>query len=97
MLSPTINLFVVRRLDERDQSLGGALLNTSNQVGRSLGLAIATAVQGAVGSTGKEGIYRDPSMLKGLRAAEWVNVGLAAATLLLVLVFFRGTRHSGAS
>ncbi|KAJ8061477.1 hypothetical protein OCU04_009292 [Sclerotinia nivalis] len=66
-------------------------------VGRSLGLAIATAVQGAVGSTGGSEIHRDPSMLKGLRAGEWVNVGLAAATLLLVLVFFRATRHSGAS
>lgn len=72
---PVASLFISQQLPEEDQALGSALLQTSNQVGRSLGLAIGTGVQTAVeGSTGT--LSRDRMFLNGLRAAQGFNAGL---------------------
>jgi hypothetical protein len=39
------------------------------------------------------GVPGDPDLLRGMRAAQWVNVGLSAVTLVLALVFFRGLKR----
>jgi hypothetical protein len=94
---PTINLFIVEHLPHGDQALGGGLINTSNQLGRAVGLAIATAVQTAVGriEAAQAQDVGNESVLSGLRAAEWVLVGLSMATVIIVLSFFRGVAHVG--
>ena len=72
---PVASLFIAQQLPQEDQALGSGLLQTANQVGRSLGLAIATGVQTAVeGNTGT--LSGDGELLRGLRAAQWFNVGL---------------------
>ncbi|ORY58185.1 major facilitator superfamily [Pseudomassariella vexata] len=96
IFAPTINLFIVERLPEKDQSLGGGLINTANQLGRAFGLAIATAAQsGVVGSD--DGLQKqgNDSVLSGLRAAEWVLVASAITTSLVVMGFFRGMAQVG--
>ena len=98
ILAPTINLFVVQQLPQQDQSLGGALIQTSNQLGRSLGLAISTAVETAI--VNADITTQDPGsarLLQGLRAAEWVNVALAGTSLLIILALFRDMTQVGAA
>ncbi|SCO58541.1 related to aminotriazole resistance protein [Fusarium fujikuroi] len=90
---PVFSLLTAKSLAQEDQSLGGGLLQTVNNVGRALGLAIATAIQTAVaGDINNEqgsNIYLD-----GLRAAQWFNFTLAVTGILLALVFFRGLDRS---
>ncbi|KAF5692370.1 aspartyl-tRNA synthetase [Fusarium denticulatum] len=80
-------------IPQEDQSLGGGLLQTVNNVGRALGLAIATAIQTAIaGDTNDE--QGSNLYLNGLRAAQWFNFTLAVTGILLALVFFRGLGKS---
>jgi hypothetical protein len=104
ILAPVISLFVVQCLPQSDQSLGGGLLQTANNIGKAIGLAAATTVQVVVGGNKEPlpgglslnveaGVPGDPDLLRGMRAAQWVNVGLSAVTLVLALVFFRGLKR----
>lgn len=88
---PVIGLFVAESLPEADQSLGGGLLQTSNQVGRALGLAIATAVQTTVEGGGSVVLAPgDDVLLKGFRAGQWTNVAMTVVTGIVAVVAFRG-------
>ncbi|KAL6904359.1 major facilitator superfamily domain-containing protein [Trichoderma evansii] len=94
---PCLTLFTSRALPREDQAIGGALINSVGQIGRSIGLAIATAVQTAVMARGRGVSVKnvgsikawDPQSLKGLRAASWFNFALGLISLVLVLVTFR--------
>ena len=89
---PVISLLIAEELPQEDQALGGGLLQTVNNVGRALGLAIATAVQTSTqGSGGNEsgGDSGDANFLRGLRAAQGVNVGLGVASVTIALAVFR--------
>ncbi|KAF1957218.1 MFS general substrate transporter, partial [Byssothecium circinans] len=105
-LFPTLTLFVAKSLPSEDQALGGALINAVSQIGRALGLAIATAVQTAViarekgvgvdriGGDGEGNVEVgawDEALKTGIRATCWFNSALGVVALLVVLVFFRGT------
>jgi len=108
-LYPTLTLFVAKSLPHEDQSLGGALINTVGQVGRSIGLAIATAIQTAitarelgvgVNEVGGDGhVLRpgDPALMAGLRSASYFNFSLAIAAFTVAVVFFRGVGRIGGS
>lgn len=91
---PVVGLFIAQSLPEADQSLGGGLLQTSNQVGRALGLAIATAVQTAVETEGAGGAAGrgpgDARLLDGIRAAQWTNVATTILTMFVAVAAFRG-------
>ncbi|KAF2643611.1 MFS general substrate transporter, partial [Massarina eburnea CBS 473.64] len=100
-LYPTLTLFVAKSLPPEDQALGGALINSVAQIGRALGLAIATAVQTAVIAREKGvGVDEvgvgvglgawDEGLREGIRATCWLNFGLGAMGLVVVVVFFRG-------
>jgi hypothetical protein len=96
---PSLILFTSHSLPQSDQALGGALINSMGQVGRALGLAVATAIQTAVMARergvpveGAGAVQKwDPASLAGLRAAEWWNFALGICALAVVLVAFRGT------
>jgi hypothetical protein len=60
---PVIGLMMAEELSSEDQALGGGMLQTASQLGRALGLAIATAIQKGV-AHGK--------LLRGLRAVQWM-------------------------
>lgn len=101
ILLPTIMLFTAQSLPDEDQALGGGLTSSMLQIGRALGLAIATAVQTTV-EDGLGGVIvadevGSEALLTGLRAAEWFNFGLGVAALGLVLCAFRGTERVGAA
>jgi hypothetical protein len=103
----TLALFVAKTLPREDQSLGGALINTVGQLGRAIGLAIATAVQTAVmakelgvtvAEVGAEGHGLkpgDPALKTGLRSTSYFNFSLGIAALVVALVFFRGAGKVG--
>lgn len=77
---PVIGLLVAEALPPEDQALGGGLLQTANNLGRALGLAIATVVQTATAKG---------EALRGLRAAQWMNVGMVGISFAIGLVYFR--------
>ncbi|KAK1970909.1 major facilitator superfamily transporter [Colletotrichum sublineola] len=103
MAWPTLILFVSKALSQEDQALGGALVNSVGQVGRSIGLAISTAVQTAIMakargvSVEKAGPVEewDQPSLDGLRAANWMNFALGITSLVIVVLFFRSTEIVG--
>lgn len=94
---PCLTLFTSRSLPKEDQAIGGALINAVAQFGRSIGLAISTAIQTAVMADARGvpiknagGIKPwEPESLKGLRAASWVNFALGIASVAVVLTAFR--------
>ncbi|WQF89550.1 Putative major facilitator superfamily, MFS transporter superfamily [Colletotrichum destructivum] len=88
---PVISLLIAASFPSADQVLGSGLLQSSNNVGRALGLAVANAIQTsaqrpemAVG-----GFAGLPGFLYGVRAAQWTNVGFAIAALGIAFAFFR--------
>jgi predicted MFS family arabinose efflux permease len=96
---PCLILFTSHSLPQADQALGGALVNAMGQVGRAIGLAVATAIQTAVMAR-ERGVSVDEAgsvevgdlaSLLGLRAAEWWNFAVGICALLVVLVSFRGS------
>lgn len=99
---PVLTLFVAKTLPAEDASLGGALITAVGQIGRAIGLAIATAVQTAViarekgvnvEKIGSEGHGLEPwddALKAGIRAAAWFNFGMSLASTAVVVVFIRG-------
>nr|POE56320.1 drug resistance protein [Quercus suber] len=90
-LFPSLVLLNAQSLPTHDQAQGGAMINAVGQIGRAVGLAIATAIQIAVqGEThGSVAPLRNPDFLRGLRAAEWFNVALALVAFVVAAVAFR--------
>lgn len=94
---PCLTLFTSRALPREDQAIGGALINAVGQFGRSIGLAISTAIQTAVMANARGLPVKDaggikawePQSLKGLRAASWMSFAMGVASLVIVLMAFR--------
>ncbi|RYN48837.1 hypothetical protein AA0118_g11704 [Alternaria tenuissima] len=99
---PVLTLFVAKTLPAEDASLGGALITAVGQIGRAIGLAIATAVQTAVvarekglnvdqiGTKGHETEPWDDALKVGIRTTAWFNFGMSVATTFIVIFFIRG-------
>ncbi|KAH8881973.1 MFS general substrate transporter [Thozetella sp. PMI_491] len=97
---PSLTLFTSASLPQEDQALGGALVSAIGQIGRALGLAIATAVQLAVMAAHRGGINvqdtgpvvaGDAASLAGLRASFWFNTIAGACSVMVIALAFRGT------
>ncbi|OAG18814.1 drug resistance protein [Alternaria alternata] len=92
---PVLTLFVAKTLPAEDASLGGALITAVGQIGRAIGLAIATAVQTAVvarekglnvDQIGTEGHKTEPwddALKVGIRTTAWFNFGMSVATTFI--------------
>ncbi|WYZ45586.1 hypothetical protein EsH8_VIII_000902 [Colletotrichum jinshuiense] len=92
---PVISLLIAARLPSADQGLGSGLLQSANNVGRALGLAVATAVQTSAQWPAEGGGFAgSPGFLYGVRAAQWTNVGFSAAALGIAVAFFRDLGHA---
>jgi predicted MFS family arabinose efflux permease len=99
---PALTLFVAKTLPPEDASLGGALIMAVGQVGRPIGLALATAVQTAIlakekgisvksfGSEGYTPQHWDEALKRSIRGAAWFNFGVSVASTAIVLFFIRG-------
>ncbi|KAF2110658.1 drug resistance protein [Lophiotrema nucula] len=106
-LYPTLTLFTAKSLPSEDQALGGALINAVGQVGRAIGLAVATAVQTAVmareegtsveqiGNAGHAAGKGSEALKVGLRSASWFNFAIALGAVGVVMLFFRGAGKVG--
>jgi predicted MFS family arabinose efflux permease len=96
---PTLSLFTSHALPHEDQALGGALVNAMGQVGRAIGLAVATALQTAVMARERRVavedvgpvVVGDAASLAGLRAADWFNFATGVVSVLVVGLAFRGS------
>ncbi|KAI4908417.1 hypothetical protein J4E90_009042 [Alternaria incomplexa] len=99
---PVLTLFVAKTLPAEDASLGGALITAVGQIGRAVGLAIATAVQTAVvarekglsvdqiGGEGHKTVPWDDALKVGIRTTAWFNFGMSVASTAVVVFFIRG-------
>ena len=101
IVTPILALYVVHCLSQDDQSIGGGLVQTASNIGKALGLALASVVQAIATvdlDTGREfdgiivGGLGDPELLKGVRAAQYASAGIATVALGIALVFFRGLK-----
>ena len=95
---PCMTLFTSHALPQQDQALGGALVNSMGQVGRSIGLAIATAIQTAVMArrrglpierAGPVKAWEEASLL-GIQAANWFHFSLGVLSMVIAVSAFRG-------
>ncbi len=82
-----VTIAAVSGIPDREQGLASGLINTSQQVGGALGLAILAAVaNGIIGSS------RDPvKLVEGFQSAFAVDAGFAILGLIATLVLIRGS------
>ena len=87
---PCLTLFTVQSLPPEHQAMGGGIVNAVGQLGRSLGLAIAVAVETSVRTKAlHNGVVEKEALLQGYRAAEYLSFGMGAAALCIAAVAFR--------
>ncbi len=82
-----VTIAAVSGIEDREQGLASGLINTSQQVGGALGLAILAAVaNGIIGSS------HDPAKLvEGFQSAFAVGAGFATLGLIATLVLIRSS------
>ncbi|KAK2594205.1 hypothetical protein QQS21_008094 [Conoideocrella luteorostrata] len=98
-VTPSLYLIVSHSLSDDYQAIGGALLNVAMQLGRVIGLALATATQTAVMAQARglpiehAGHIKpgDHASLLSIRAASWLNFAFGASSFFIVLAFFTGS------
>jgi hypothetical protein len=94
-LYPCLSLLVMKSIPDKDQAMGAAIFQAMGQVGRSIGLAIATAIQLSV-TNGQRGlISEEEALLQGYRAAEWFSFAIGALSFAVAAYAFRGTGTLG--
>jgi EmrB/QacA subfamily drug resistance transporter len=83
----SVTIAAVSGIEDREQGLASGLINTSQQVGGALGLAILAAVaNGIIGSS------HDPAKLvEGFQSAFAVGAGFAILGLIATLVLIRSS------
>jgi EmrB/QacA subfamily drug resistance transporter len=80
-----VTIAAVSGIEDREQGLASGLINTSQQVGGALGLAILSAV--SISITGSS---RDPAILtEGFQSAFLVGAGFAVLGLIATLLLVR--------
>ena len=86
-----LTLTAVSGVRRDEQGLASALLNTGQQVGGSLGLAILVTVATAV-TSGQHHVSKAVAITSGYQAAFRVGAGLAMLAFLIALFSLRAGR-----
>jgi len=95
----------------KDQALAGGIFNTVGQIGRAVGLALATAVDVSLRKEGgnmlgdvipgthvdEEEGHKKWVLLASLRTTQWLNVGMALIALVAVIIGLRNIGKVGAA
>ena len=82
-----LTIAAVAGIEDREQGLASGLINTSEQVGGALGLAILAAVANSV-----IGSSHDPAVLtEGFQSAFLVGAGFAVVGLIATLLLIRSS------
>jgi EmrB/QacA subfamily drug resistance transporter len=86
-----VSIAALAGVDGRNAGLASGLINTSQQIGGAIGLAVLSTVA----TTRTENLLADgrdqaTALTSGFQIAFWVGVGLAAASLVATLVALRG-------
>jgi len=92
----TVTIAATSGVRDRDQGLASGLLNTSDQIGSAIGLAILVAVatartQAIAPSTG----YSPIATTGGFQAALGVGAGFAALGILVAVLMIRKSAGQG--
>ena len=85
-----ISIAALAGVRQEEAGLASGLINTSQQIGGAVGIAILSSV--AISVTADETVGPVPSpeaMVSGFQAAFWVGAAIAAAGLVLALVLVR--------
>jgi MFS family permease len=80
-----VTIAAVSGIEDREQGLASGLINTSQQVGGALGLAILAAVANSVVGSNET----PDSLVEGFQAAFAVGAGFAIVGLIATLVLVR--------
>ena len=84
------NLFTSSQFSGELQGIAGGVFNTVSQIGKSIGLALASVVANTVTQRSSYEDKKSPEALfEGYKAAFWFCFALNVATLLLSLLGLR--------
>ena len=82
-----MTLYIVGILPREEQSLGGSFFTAANQLGRSVGPALATVVQTSVEQ--RDSIDAEKQLLLSFRAGQALNCGVVTACLVFFICALR--------
>jgi EmrB/QacA subfamily drug resistance transporter len=86
-----VSIAALAGVDGHNAGLASGLINTSQQIGGAIGLAIlATVSTTRTENLLAQGTDRATALTSGFQIAFWVGVGLAVASLIATLVALRG-------
>jgi hypothetical protein len=93
---PCLGLFTTQSLPRKDQSLAGAMFQTTAALGRTMFLPITAAIQINVQTREqRQGDNEKAAYLSGLRSAEWFCFALMVVSLGMVIVGLRNIGKIG--